>query len=250
MGKPQIFGKLQRVRLSDEVVEKIKESILKDQLRAGDRLPSEREMSQMFGVGRPTIREALSVLEYMGLIEINPGARGSTVKELDISLYLKVVREQLSSMITISNETIIHLYEVRQFLELGIALAVAEHATDQETESLDEYLQEMASYKDDIEMYFPVGIEFHRHLARLTHNNIYMILWEMIHDTILQAYTPILSDLYPQGPGELIDLNKQIVKAIKSKNKEKIRLASEAHGKKDLYIRKVIQRESRAQTDR
>jgi len=38
----------------------------------------------MFGAGRPTIREALSVLEYMGLIEIHSGAKGSTVKELDI----------------------------------------------------------------------------------------------------------------------------------------------------------------------
>ena len=65
--------KLQKQNHYDEIAQQIKEMIMQGQLKMGDKLPSTKELSERFGVGRSTIREALSALKAMGLIEIRQG---------------------------------------------------------------------------------------------------------------------------------------------------------------------------------
>jgi len=65
-----------RVRSFEDVVEQIRASIVTGTLPVGERLPSERELAETFGVSRPTLREALRVLEAMGLLDIRLGAQG------------------------------------------------------------------------------------------------------------------------------------------------------------------------------
>jgi DNA-binding FadR family transcriptional regulator len=70
------FGPARRVRSFDDVVEQVRRSIVEGVIAAGDRLPSEREMAEQFGVSRATLREALRALEALGLLEIRRGAQG------------------------------------------------------------------------------------------------------------------------------------------------------------------------------
>jgi DNA-binding FadR family transcriptional regulator len=70
------FGPARRVRSFDDVVEQVRRSIVDGVIEAGDRLPSEREMAEQFGVSRATLREALRALEALGLLEIRRGAQG------------------------------------------------------------------------------------------------------------------------------------------------------------------------------
>src|SRR5210317_1269664 len=99
MKKSLQFKHLKKTRLYEEITDQVKDAILEGHLKPGERLPSERDLCEMFGVGRPTVREALRVLDNMGLIEIGPGVKGSTVKDVDITQYMEAVREQMSHLI-------------------------------------------------------------------------------------------------------------------------------------------------------
>ena len=70
------FDRIRRVRSFEEVVEQVRAAIASRSIEAGERLPSERELAEQFGVSRATLREALRALEALGLLEIRPGARG------------------------------------------------------------------------------------------------------------------------------------------------------------------------------
>src|SRR3954453_15489360 len=72
------FDKVRRVRLFDDVLEQLREAILSGRIRPGERLPNERELCETFGVGRPTLREALRSLEAVGMIEVRTGKGGGS----------------------------------------------------------------------------------------------------------------------------------------------------------------------------
>jgi GntR family transcriptional regulator, transcriptional repressor for pyruvate dehydrogenase complex len=78
---------LKKTRLYEQVVEQIQKTIINGKLQPGDRLPSERDLAEMFHVGRTTIRESLRTLGIMGLIEVRTGQKGSIVRVCDISHY-------------------------------------------------------------------------------------------------------------------------------------------------------------------
>jgi len=75
MGK---YPQVQSVRLADQVVESLKQEIIEGRLNSGAKLPTERELSERFGVSRTVIREATKSLEQSGLIIVQPG-RGTSV---------------------------------------------------------------------------------------------------------------------------------------------------------------------------
>jgi DNA-binding FadR family transcriptional regulator len=79
----QSFKPIKAPRVSEEVAEQLKESIILGHIRTGDRLPTEQELAEQFRVGRVAIREAMRILERTGFITIRPGAKGGAfVKEI------------------------------------------------------------------------------------------------------------------------------------------------------------------------
>lgn len=74
--EPRTFVKARRVRSFDDVVEQVRAAIIDGSITAGERLPSERDLAEQFGVSRATLREALRALEAVGLVEIRVGAHG------------------------------------------------------------------------------------------------------------------------------------------------------------------------------
>lgn len=225
------FKPLKKIRLYEEVADQIKKSIFDGYMKPGDSLPSERELSRMFSVGRPTVREALRTLNVLGLIETNPNQRGYIVREADITQYMETLREQLVWLIHADKKTLGDLWEVRKFIELGVSHAAACNATDLDLDDLDLMIAEMKIAVDDFDAYFPIATDFHKKLALISGNKIFYIIWSMIHDIVLKGYTPILKDLFPEGPVRLYGVNKLLVDAIRSKDPDKIDEAMEIHSK-------------------
>jgi len=230
------FTKLKKTRLYEEVAEQIKEAIIDGHLKPAERLPSERDLCEMFGVGRPTVREALRVLDNMGLIEIGAGIKGSTVKDVDITQYMEAVREQMSHLIKVNEETIRDLWEVRKYIELGISLTAAAKATKKDIDALHEYIHRMETCSNDIQAYFLIAVEFHKYLAKLTQNKIFYILWGMFEDILLKGYMPNLQSLFPEGPARLLESNKTLVNAIQSGDTDKIEIAMEFHAEEERFF--------------
>ncbi len=229
------FKRIKKIRLYEEVADQIQNAIFDGELKPGDSLLSERELCKTFGVGRQAVREALRTLSVMGLIEIAPGAKGTVVKEVGITQYMEAVREQLSLLYRVEKETIIDLMEVRKYIELGISQLVAQNADEAEIEDLEHLIGEMEACMHDIHAYFPLGVEFHRKLALATKNQVFYLIWNILYDILLKGYMPILDELFPEGPAKLIKLNKDVLKAIKSKDPKKIDRAMENHAEKEKF---------------
>ena len=236
MKKSLPFKQLKKTRLYEEITEQIKDAILEGHLKPGERLPSERDLCEMFGVGRPTVREALRVLDNMGLIEIGSGVKGSTVKDVDITQYMDAVRENFSHLIKVNEETIRDLWEVRKYIELGISLTAASQATRQDFDKLHECIQRMEACGSDTRAYFQIAVEFHKYMAKATQNKIFYILWGMFQDILLKGYMPNLEALFPQGPSRLLESNKALLKAIESGDPDKIKDAMELHAEEERFF--------------
>lgn len=230
------FKPLAKTRLYEAVAEQIKQAIYDGQLKPGDRLPSERELCKMFNVGRPTIREALRTLTVMGLLETNHGFKGSVIKESDITQYIEAMREQLSWLIKADKRTLKELWEVRKFIELGIAQSVAVNASQEDIERLERQIEKMGACGTDIDTYFDLAVEFHQQLALATGNKIFFLIWEMFHDILLKGYVPILNDLFPDGPSKLLEVNILMLEAIKSKDPNRIDKAMEIHANEECFF--------------
>src|SRR5438128_5519835 len=111
-------------RLSDKVAEMMLETIFSRRLQVGDRLPSERELGEQFGVSRTVIREAVRALVAKGVIEVRSGS-GLRVAAVDAS----AVRESMSLFLRGATLNYEKVHEVRRLLETHIAGLAAERAT-------------------------------------------------------------------------------------------------------------------------
>ncbi len=225
------YKPLKKVRLYEEVADQIKQSIFDGHLKPGDKVPSERDLAEMFNVGRPTIREALRTLTVLGLIQSNQGQKGATIKKADITQYMETLREQMSWLINTDKKTLADLWEVRKFIELGVSHAVARNASDQDLDDLNEIIETMANTHDDFEAYLSSATEFHKKLAQLSGNKVFYIIWSMIQDILVKGYSSNHREFFPQGPGKLFEANKLVVDAIRSRNPDIIDRTMRLHSK-------------------
>ena len=116
-----MFQTAKQTKVFQDVVEQIQEAILDGRLEAGDTLPAERELKQLFNISRGTLREALRVLEQKGLIQIKLGVGGgSVVKAVDTDQ----ISESLGLLIRSQKVSLNHLAEFREDVE-GIVAANA-----------------------------------------------------------------------------------------------------------------------------
>ena len=122
--------------LVDVVEDRLVQYIISNNLRAGNPLPGENDLSQMMGVGRNVIREALSRLKSRGLLT-NRKHRGIEVQEPDISSYFEnAIIPQL-----LRQNQLIDLLELRYMLEIGIVPSLFNHITDKDITDLEQLIK-------------------------------------------------------------------------------------------------------------
>lgn len=151
-----------------EIVKRILLSQIQEgKLQAGERLPSVVELANNFGVGRSTIREALSVLKATGWIEVKHG--GGTF----VSKVLPSEKESAKDPFQ-QSDNIRELLEVRIWLESGAAAAAAKRRSEQDLQKLSDILAQMADAiaSNNTGLSERADIEFHLALAAASHNEL------------------------------------------------------------------------------
>jgi len=189
-----IFRKAKQNRIFQDVVEQIQDAILGGKLRSGEKLPSERELGEMLGTSRGTLREALRILEQKGLVEIKLGVNGGAVVKEATSEQLS---ETLALLIRSQSVSLAHLAEFREGVEGIVASLAAERATDVDIKELKKLLREAQKYKEkglsQWGQFVKVDEQLHMALARISRNPIYRFIIETIHDNIHRYYDKFLS---------------------------------------------------------
>jgi DNA-binding FadR family transcriptional regulator len=226
MGQAIPFDHVQKVVLYDEVARQIKKAILGGQYKPGDRLPSERDLAEAFGVGRPTIREALKTLSVRGLVQLDRSSRGYVVQTPDFELYIRMIREQISWLIQVNEDTIPEFWEVIPNMLGLIARSAAEcHLGPKDIKRLDDLISSMEACGHNFGACGPLTYEFGRELAERTGNRVIIVLWRMFKDVICDEFPPIMTKMEPSGPGRLIAFHRKILDGIKTGDNDRINRA-------------------------
>jgi DNA-binding FadR family transcriptional regulator len=186
---------IQRRKLYQEVYERLLGRIRGGEFPVGGQLPSERELMQTYGVGRPAVREALMELQRMGLIAITHGDR-ARMNEVSADTAIRQVGEIARYLLDTAPGTLEQLKEARLFFEVGMVCIAAETATPQDIERLRQALDahRAAFEAGDVERFLHTDMAFHRAIAAVSRNPIFqavsaaMLDWlERYHLHVLQA---------------------------------------------------------------
>lgn len=147
--------------LVDQALEQLRWRISEGRWAIGERLPTEPELASELGISRNTVREAMRVLAFSGLIEIRQGD-GS---------YLRSMTDPLGAMRALSHCTLEQAQETRQILEVEAVGLAAVRRTEADLTALHEALKASAVlYHGDLEAYISADLLFHKRLVDAAHN--------------------------------------------------------------------------------
>ena len=164
-------------RVPDLIMEAIIGAIENGQIKVGEELPSERDMAESLGVGRGSLRECLSVLEFLGAIE-GQGYRKKLIRDADY------IREMTSWINGISQASAVEsLIDYRRVLEVGIAEMASQRATEQDLAAMLDAIKKSEASPEQ----YHYDIEFHNALARASHNAMLAHTIHLINNLIAEV---------------------------------------------------------------
>lgn len=179
--------KVKQSRRFQQVVDEIERAILAGEIQAGEFLPPELELKEMFGTGRGTVREALRVLEEKGLIAIRAGAGGGAVV---IEADPAKLTEQLSILVQSRSIEAGHLKEFREAVEPVAASLAARRVTQEGADRLEHaFAQAESGFRDNAAHRFIKGdVAVHVAIAELTGNPLLTAVLKMVHEQVMGDY--------------------------------------------------------------
>lgn len=178
----QQFPTLKRTSVSLEAAEAIKALIVSGELASGDALPPERHLAAMLGISRPSVREALRVLTAMNVVEPRHGG-GTYVTSLDPTLLARPI----NFLLQVEPRTFLHLFEVRQVLEVSAARLAAPKMTDEMVAELERLAKDAASALKQPNRYSELDFQLHTKIVEAVGNPIYISLYESISELLLES---------------------------------------------------------------
>lgn len=160
---------IQRRKLSDDVRERLLAQIHEGKLPPGSPLPSERELMEAYGVGRPAIREAMQSLQGLGMIVVRHGER-PRVAEPQLDLLAEQMALSMRHILTYDASILTQLKDARVILETQIARIAAETQTEDALAALRDALTAQEQAQDQPDTFLDLDGEFHAALAAMSGN--------------------------------------------------------------------------------
>jgi GntR family transcriptional regulator, transcriptional repressor for pyruvate dehydrogenase complex len=175
-----VYLPIQTERLYQQIVEQIERRFVSGELKVGDKLPSERELAEQFGVSRIAVREAVKALREKGLVEIRPG-RGTFITNGTEG----VIRHSLGLLMQFEAVGASpNLVEVREIMEPEIAALAATRITPEQVVAMTQAVGTMNVALDNVDVFVEADLGFHLVLAQATQNPIIPILMNSIIDLL------------------------------------------------------------------
>jgi GntR family transcriptional repressor for pyruvate dehydrogenase complex len=181
-GEGGLDGTRKARKTYEQIIAYIRGAISSGRLRPGDRLPPETDLARSLGVSRPTVREALKVLESQNLLRSSTGPTGGTfVEAIDGAGVAEYLKDSISLLLDVDELTLEELWAVREDIEIRAVGMAAARRTEQDLEAMRRTI-ESDEYKD-FDAYFP-DITFHRAIANASRNRLLSLFMLSIHMTI------------------------------------------------------------------
>lgn len=193
----------------------------------GEQLPSERELMAFFNVGRPSVREALAALKRKGLVQINNGERARVSRpsaDTIIGELSGMAKDFLSHPGGIA-----HFEQLRLFFESSLVRYAAEHATDEQIDLLAKALEINSQSLDNNAAFIRSDVDFHRVLAEIPGNPIFMAIHVALLDWLIAARPTVADQALHEHNNVSYQQHIAIVDAIRRHDPDEADRALQSH---------------------
>ena len=213
-------------RISQNIVQQIRQAILQGKLKPGDRLPPEKELAEDFGVSKASLREAFRALEALGLLGVRQGVSGGAfIREVDE----KIARDALTNYLYFHNPSIAELSQLRSIIEPQLAEIAALEASEEELDQLEEGLQELKSSLSQEQFNHEVEIDFHRRIAAIAKNPFICLIMDAVRDMLVGIKDLIQTDhVFSE---KVFFAHERILNALRERDPQKARIEMFRHVK-------------------
>lgn len=219
-----MFQPVKNQRLADVVFDQILELIISKKIMPGERLPSERVMAEQMVCSRSAIREAIKMLETMGLVEIRKGVNGGTyVKESNF----ENVAKSIYLMYRLAQVDIFQLLEYRKVIELAAVRYATERASPEKIDMLKENVNQLKENLHDPEFRKRNNRDFHLMIASFSQNKILMMSMQAIIKAIDHSLEVLVQD--EEASHILWKSHDNIVKAMEKRDGDLAERKMEEH---------------------
>ena len=214
-GRMQI-PKKSKTSPSQMVVEKIRDQITSGSLKAGDKLPSERELQNIMGISRFALREGLARLNALGIITTSHGR--STVVSKVVNTYS--LSDIFLPLLSKRNQKYIDdLVEVRITIEQQTVKKAIQHITEKQIDELIQNINETEKHISTIEQFSENDYSFHLKIAEISNNSFFASFLEAIHSQIKLFINKSIKELYQRE--KALQWHRDILQSIIERNVEK-----------------------------
>ncbi len=210
------FTSVRGHRVSEDIVSQIKGAVFSGRLKPGDKLPSERELVEAFGVSRVSVREALHALANSGLLSVKQGMGGGYYIAAATT---KQVSDSLSTLLRLGKASLDHLTEARLLLEPEMARLATQRASDKQVTELEDVLTEVEVLLNGNTLPAHHDLKFHRLIAQATENPVLILTVNSLMDLVEEEVSKLTLDREINTTN--LTFHRRIVEALRSRNEEK-----------------------------
>ena len=216
------FEPLQKSRLFEDIIKQIQLKIREGHLKAGDKLPSEREFAEQLNVSRTSVREAYRVLEALSFIEIRPGD-GVYIKEMKFEDILSPV----VIPIKVDKKLLFNLMDVREVIEVETVKRATVHASREDLMKMKKCLMSAEENIQNGGKGAQQDIDFHNLFLKATSNPLFFHIMNLLFDTLKKSREATLN--IPGEPEKTHREHCQIFDAIKDQDAERAAFMMKKH---------------------
>ncbi|HXC93677.1 MAG TPA: FadR/GntR family transcriptional regulator [Geobacteraceae bacterium] len=215
-----VFKPISPKKISSQIADQIRSSILAGEFSPGDKLPPERELAEMFGVSRPSVREALNILASSGLVMSYQG--GGTVV---MSLVESASGTPLSDLIKGEQERALDVIEVRKCMEAWTSYYAAQRALPEDLRKMEKIVNEMEQNLEGMKPSQDLDANFHIIIAQATHNIVWLHLMQSIFDAMKEFQQSVWRAVYltEDDHRQLFQHHRAVYEAIRDRDAERAR---------------------------
>jgi len=212
---------IKKESISEQVYKQLRDNLIDGTWKAGDKIPSENELANAFGISRVSVRQALSKLMTLGLIETRLG-EGSFVKRIRPGVYMK----DMIPLLYLSQESTEEVLEFRQIIEVETAGVAALKMTEKDILQLEEKFRLMQKYRDDLIRYTDEDLNFHKIIAYATDNSMVIQITDILQDVLRETIKNLTTKV---GVSNGLYYHEQLIKAFKEKDADQVKKLMHKH---------------------
>ena len=215
---PSYMQNLRKESVVQSVINRLTDAIKSGELKPGDKVPPEIELAEALGVARSSLREAIKILSYLGVLE-SKRSEGTFI----CSGFSESMIDPMVYGILLNQDSFENLMELREMTEVGMMRLAIDHHSEEELQELEELLEEMEraveTEDDPVETFFKADETFHDKIAEMGKNPMADKINRVVRSLTYNMRFRTVSIMISEGRAEeLIETHRQLMEAIREKD--------------------------------